>query len=1106
MSGPSPVHQDGLPYGAAAIMAATRNQSGWVILGRSSVTPHPEERLGQLLQGGFSIEAVVPSGSQDDQADHRRVARDVGASSSDFLAVRASAVVCSPIDASCEDPSTVIAVVLRRLHALRKRVVCDTSWVVGKAPAATEDPGPADRILVVTGSLESRSANEERRATWDLIELIGTLARTAQLTVVAGERSDNPADVAYLLGRGIDAYDGPIDWKDWFTARRDAFSYIVLTSTGLHSSARDWISETQPRAAKVMFWPRIPFREVTALESITPRSDQSGLELVRLRAEETVIDLSRWADTIWCESDADRAYLGSALDKPVFRIPRAVVPTSSRRERPDRSGVAIVAVEGYNTNSGSDEAAVRALETVLPQIRWRDPALECTVVADRPTPMLEAAARTAGARIVASAELAGVLTSSRLLVAAHHYGTGQPTVITQALASGTPFIATPSAVGNLDLGELRGRAIFGLEADLATRSWQLLSSETVRDAYAFEARRLLAERYDPSVRAEALTGALAYLGIDAGTHPDKWPAEPPQRRPHVPPSTIRVGLRPGHLDKTPEVPPWRGYQPATERERYQLWTERFGPTALNLRSIREAVDRLQYRPRISILMPVYNTDPEVLIDAIDSVRAQIYGNWQLCIADDGSDRAKTREVLASIEGGASVSVIRLPGSTGISGATNAALAVADGEFVTFLDHDDVLKPHALAQVARWLDADPTLDLVYSDEDKLDQDGQLYDPHLKPDWSPDLLTTQNYLCHLTVARRSLVEEVGGFRSEYDGSQDYDLFLRLAERTHRIAHIPEPLYSWRAVPGSAAAEANAKPFAIAAAWRAVADALERRGYGGRVDETSRIGCFRARYPLPGRPKVSIIIPTKNRGHLLRQCISSITQRSTYNNFEIIVIDNQSTEAEALGYLATAPVRVIRYSEPFNYARMMNFGARSVECDALLFLNNDTEVMNHDWIEGLLEHAMRPEVGAVGGRLYYGNGEPQHEGIMLAVGGGWAYNVNHEGYWARGELTRNATAVTGACTMIRPSVYWQIGGNDERLRVAYNDVDLCLRIRQAGYEIVYTPFVELHHYESASRSGYEHPLDGPLFGTRWRPRDFVDPYYSPVLSELYPFKIRI
>jgi GT2 family glycosyltransferase len=504
-------------------------------------------------------------------------------------------------------------------------------------------------------------------------------------------------------------------------------------------------------------------------------------------------------------------------------------------------------------------------------------------------------------------------------------------------------------------------------------------------------------------------------------------------------------------------------------------------------------------------MPVYNTERDVLTDAIDSVRAQIYEQWQLCIANDGSSRPETLEVLASLRADPSIRLIDLPGGAGISGATNAALAQADGEFIALLDHDDVLKPHALAQVARWLDVEPTLDVIYSDEDKLDDRGALYDPHLKPDWSPDQLTAQNYVCHLTVARKTLVEAIGGFRSAFDGSQDYDLILRLTEQTDRVAHIPEPLYSWRAVPGSAAAVADAKPYAIEAAGRALSDALIRRGYDGRVDTTNHLGCFRVRYPIPGQPRVSIIIPTKDGVHLLRRCVESILDRTTYGNYEFVVIDNQSSDGETLAYLAAFPGRVLRYPHRFNYARMMNLAARSVECDALLFLNNDTEVISPDWIESLLEHAMRPEVGAVGCRLFFENGDPQHEGIVVGVCG-WAHNLNHKGYWARGDLVRNVSAVTGACTMIRPEVFWRIGGNDERLRVAYNDVDLCLRIRQAGYQIVYTPAAELYHYESSSRGGYEHYEDGPLFGIRWHPKELGDPYYSPLFDRYRPFEIRV
>jgi O-antigen biosynthesis protein len=378
--------------------------------------------------------------------------------------------------------------------------------------------------------------------------------------------------------------------------------------------------------------------------------------------------------------------------------------------------------------------------------------------------------------------------------------------------------------------------------------------------------------------------------------------------------------------------------------------------------------------------------------------------------------------------------------------------------------------------------------------------------LKPDYSPDQLMNHNYMSHLTVVRAALIRELGGLRAEYDGSQDHDLMLRLSEVTSRVAHIPEPLYTWRAVAGSAAAVVDAKPYALDASRRAISDALTRRGYSGRADLTKLPGCYRARYDLPGQPRVSIIIPTKDRADMLKRCLNSVWEVSTYKNFEILVIDNQTTDPQTLGYLATAPIRVIRYPHHFNYARMMNYAARSVECDAMLFLNNDTKVITPDWIEALLEHAMRPNVGAVGGRLYYPDGSVQHEGIMVGVWGGWAGNIDFGGYWNRGDLIRNASAVTGACTMIRPSVYWRVGGNDERLRIAYNDVDLCLRIRQAGYEVVYTPFAELYHYESASRSGYEHPMDGPLFGTRWLPRESIDPYYSPMFSNVEPFKVKI
>jgi GT2 family glycosyltransferase len=471
-------------------------------------------------------------------------------------------------------------------------------------------------------------------------------------------------------------------------------------------------------------------------------------------------------------------------------------------------------------------------------------------------------------------------------------------------------------------------------------------------------------------------------------------------------------------------------------------------------------------------MPVYNTDPGALSKAIASVRSQVYDKWHLCIADDGSTRPETLAILEELERDPSVSIARLAGNSGISAATNAALALAKGEFVAFLDHDDLYKPHALVQMVRWLNADPSLDMIYSDEDKVDETDRLIDPHIKPDWSPDHLRSNNYVCHLLVVRRTLVEQVGGLRTPYDGSQDYDLVLRVSEQTDRIAHIPEPLYSWRIIAGSAAADAGAKPYAWKAGKLALEDSLRRRGYPGHVEYTQNPGIYRSLYALPGQPRVAIIIPTRDRVDLLKACVESILDQSTYTNYELVIVDNQSTDAATLSYLQSAPGRVIRYPHPFNYARMMNLAAASVECDALLFLNNDTRVISPDWIESLLEHAMRPEVGAVGGRLYFEDGRSQHEGIFLGVVG-LAANAHYGGFWARGEYVRNTSAVTGACMMVRPTVYGLVGGNDERLRMAYNDVDLCLRIRQAGLEVIYTPYAQLYHQESASRT-YEEAED--------------------------------
>jgi GT2 family glycosyltransferase len=501
-------------------------------------------------------------------------------------------------------------------------------------------------------------------------------------------------------------------------------------------------------------------------------------------------------------------------------------------------------------------------------------------------------------------------------------------------------------------------------------------------------------------------------------------------------------------------------------------------------------------------MPVCDTEAWMLEAAFGSVVAQAYPRWELCVADDASVRAETLAKLESMaKRDSRVKLVHLEERSGISTATNAALGLATGDHVAFLDHDDVLKPHALAQVVRWLNADPTLDLLYSDEDKLDTAGRLTEARWKPDFSPNLLLCQNYVCHLLVVRRALVERLGGLRPEFDGSQDYDLVLRVTDETDRVAHIPDSLYSWRMHERSAASAGDNKPWAWMAAQRALGDWLIRRedrgGFGGWTEEGAWFDVHRVRFRRLGEPKVSIIIPTRNGRHLLGRCIESVIARTVYSNYELVVVDNQSDDPATLEYLATLPGQVLRYPHAFNYARQVNLAAAAVECDVLVFLNNDTEVLTGDWLDRLIEQAMRPEVGAVGPRLVLPDGDVQHEGIIIGCWRGHANSIEWGNWWRMGDLLRDVSAVTGACMATRPGVYWRVGGYDERLRVAYNDVDFCLRLHQAGYQVVYEPDARLVHAEGSTRGLIEDPHDAPLFNDRWRPRSSCDPYYNPNLN---------
>jgi GT2 family glycosyltransferase len=512
---------------------------------------------------------------------------------------------------------------------------------------------------------------------------------------------------------------------------------------------------------------------------------------------------------------------------------------------------------------------------------------------------------------------------------------------------------------------------------------------------------------------------------------------------------------------------------------------------------------------------VYNTDEIWLRKAIESVQNQIYPNWELCLCDDASTASHVSRVLTEYaERDKRIRVTRRAHNGGISAASNDALALASGEFVGLLDHDDELTRDALFEVVQLLNEQPELDFIYSDEDKLSVDGRREEPFFKPDWSPDLLHSMNYITHFSVMRRSLVEEVGGFTEGLDGSQDHDLFFRLTEKTQKIGHITKPLYSWRKIPGSAASDAQAKPYAHVAGERALEQHLRRLGEVATVEPGLISPAHRrVRYQIIGQPLVSIIIPIRDKVDLLRRCLTSIQEKTTYRHFEIIIIDNQSEKPETLSYLAQLPHTVIQEPNPFNYSRINNVGVAHARGEFILFLNNDIEVIAEEWLTALLEHAQHSRVGAVGAKLLYPDRTIQHAGVVIGLGGvgGHVFHCMPEDaipYFGFLQVVRNCSAVTAACMMMRKSVFDEVGGFDENVKVAYNDVDLCLRIREKGYFIVYTPYALLYHFESSTRKNM-HPLDDEAYvRQRWaKVLQEGDPYYNPHLTLERPdYSLRI
>jgi len=549
---------------------------------------------------------------------------------------------------------------------------------------------------------------------------------------------------------------------------------------------------------------------------------------------------------------------------------------------------------------------------------------------------------------------------------------------------------------------------------------------------------------------------------------------------------------------------------------YKEWIKLFDYHSKQKKRYKTKLASMEQRPLISILMPVYNCPETYLNEAIGSVVAQLYPNWELCIVDDCSTAPEVKPVLETWQLRDPRIKVRFSKSNGhISRATNQAFEMSSGEFIAMMDHDDVLREHALAEVALCINKNPEAELIYSDEDKITEKGKRYAPYFKSEWSPDLFLSQNYLNHLSVFKRDAIRLAGGWREGFEGSQDYDLILRVIEKIDQknIHHIPKILYHWRAIEGSTAKSGSEKSYAYVTGKAALEDHLKRSKINAHVEEVRPF--YKVKYAMPApEPLVSLIIPTRNMKKLLSNCVSSILNKTIYSKYEFLFINNQSDEKSTLRYLENiaqlSKMRVIEYDKPFNYSAINNQAVREARGEIVGLINNDIEVISPEWLSLMVSHAVRPEIGCVGAKLFYRNDRIQHAGVVLGLGG-VAGHGHHDfskssaGYFGRLKVTQNYSAVTAACLLVRAALYKEVGGfNEANLKVAFNDVDFCLKVREKGYLSLWEPDAHLYHLERVSR-GFDDTLEKKkrfenevrYMKQRWGDLLQNDPYYSPNLS---------
>ena len=542
---------------------------------------------------------------------------------------------------------------------------------------------------------------------------------------------------------------------------------------------------------------------------------------------------------------------------------------------------------------------------------------------------------------------------------------------------------------------------------------------------------------------------------------------------------------------------------------YQMWIENNEPTKEELEEQRNK--KFKINPKISIIIPMYNTPINFFEELVDSSIKQTYTNWELCLADGSPEKNEKLEKIYKKD--ERIKYKFIGENKGIAGNTNEALSLVTGDFVALLDHDDLLPIFSLYEIANCINENPDVEFIYTDEDKFEKlGGKRYDPYFKSDFAPDTLRANNFICHFSVFKKELMDKLGGFRSKYDGAQDYDILLRMSEETSKIIHIPKILYHWRVHSLSTAKSGGtAKPYAYEAGIKAIQDHIDRIGLKGTVEAGNTLGTYKVNYEIQGNPKVSIVIPNKDYIKTLKVCLNSIKKLTTYENYEIIIVENNSEENETFEYYKKIDgkdkIKVVYFPEKeFNYSKIINFGVKNSTGEYIVQLNNDTELLTPNWLQEMLGFAQRNDIGAVGAELFYPDNTIQHAGIIIGIGGVAGHVFKNlpkgiHGYFSKDAMIQNLSAVTAACIMTPKSIYEEVGYMDEKFKVAFNDVDFCLKIRQAGKLIVYNPYVQFTHYESKSRGFEDTPEKKKRFQSeidrfhdKWQSvLDKGDPYYN-------------